>query len=170
MKKAMLFIIALLFSVGASAASLTLTAGTNPHVNSTIDSYQFNGSSGPIANASTSGPNFITWFNVTSDVDTVARVEWSFNPAENLDIAKLYFDSAITTEITRLTDGFTVIQTILLTAGERFWLNVRGEALGNLAYTMSVQAVPVPAALFLFAPALLGFLGLRRKSALAAAA
>ena len=33
---------------------------------------------------------------------------------------------------------------------------------------VQVSAVPVPAALFLFAAALLGFLGLRRKAALAA--
>jgi len=34
----------------------------------------------------------------------------------------------------------------------------------NLRFSSSVSAVPVPAALFLFAPALLGFLGLRRKA------
>jgi len=33
----------------------------------------------------------------------------------------------------------------------------------NLRYSNSMSSVPVPAALFLFAPALLGFLGLRRK-------
>ena len=170
MKKAMLFIIALLFTVSASAASLNLTQGANANVNSTIDSFQFNGSDAVVGNASTSGPNFKTWFNVVSDVDTAARVEWSFNPASNLDIAKLVFNSAITTKIVQFTDGFSVIQTVLLTAGQKFWLNVQGTALGNLAYSVSVQAVPVPAALFLFAPALLGFLGLRRKSALAAAA
>jgi len=35
-------------------------------------------------------------------------------------------------------------------------------------YNLTASAVPVPAALFLFAPALLGFFGLRRKAALAA--
>ncbi len=30
--------------------------------------------------------------------------------------------------------------------------------------TMNVSAVPIPAALFLFAPALLGFIGLRRRT------
>ena len=170
MKKAMLFIIALLFSVSASAASLNLTAGTNPNVNSTIDAFQFNGTDTVVGHASTTGPDFKTWFNVESDVDTAAVVEWTFNPAENLDIAKLVFNSAITTKIVKFTDGFSVIQTVLLTAGQKFWLNVQGVALDNLGYTVSVQAVPVPAALFLFAPALLGFLGLRRKSAVAVAA
>jgi len=37
-----------------------------------------------------------------------------------------------------------------------------------LKYDVSVSAVPVPAALFLFAPALLGLLGMRRKTAVAA--
>ena len=36
--------------------------------------------------------------------------------------------------------------------------------LDNFRYGDSVSAVPVPAALFLFAPALLGFLGFRRKA------
>ena len=35
-------------------------------------------------------------------------------------------------------------------------------------YDLSINAVPVPAALFLFAPALLGFFGLRRKMQAAA--
>ncbi|HDY84904.1 MAG TPA: hypothetical protein ENH74_04375, partial [Methylophaga sp.] len=37
--------------------------------------------------------------------------------------------------------------------------------IGNLEIDISaVSAVPIPAAAFLFAPALLGFMGLRRKS------
>jgi len=40
--------------------------------------------------------------------------------------------------------------------------NIRSDA---YAFEYTVSAVPVPAALFLFAPALLGFLGLRRKAA-----
>ena len=47
-------------------------------------------------------------------------------------------------------------------------LGIREENLSILKYDVSVSAVPVPAALFLFAPALLGFLGLRRKTAVAA--
>ena len=42
-------------------------------------------------------------------------------------------------------------------------------AVAGAQIDVKVSAVPVPAALFLFAPALLGFLGLRRKSALAVA-
>jgi len=40
------------------------------------------------------------------------------------------------------------------------------DTLGGSLDAISVSAVPIPAALFLFAPVLLGFIGLRRKSVL----
>jgi len=43
-----------------------------------------------------------------------------------------------------------------------------GDGVGALRLDSNISAVPVPAALFLFAPAVLGFFGLRRKSAAAA--
>ena len=46
-----------------------------------------------------------------------------------------------------------------------------GDGLGDADFddmVLALKPVPVPAALFLFAPALLGFLGLRRKSSVAA--
>ena len=50
-----------------------------------------------------------------------------------------------------------------------FFNTFTGTASGEQFYISALNAeVPVPAALFLFAPALLGFLGLRRKAALAA--
>jgi hypothetical protein len=48
------------------------------------------------------------------------------------------------------------------------WLMVGGNTgafnIDNISVNASIGAVPVPAALFMFAPALLGFLGLRRKT------
>ncbi len=48
------------------------------------------------------------------------------------------------------------------------WLMVGGSSgafnIDNISVNASVNAVPVPAALFMFAPALLGFLGLRSKA------
>lgn len=41
----------------------------------------------------------------------------------------------------------------------------KSDSLGGSLDAVSVSAVPVPAAAFLFAPALLGFMGLRRKTA-----
>jgi hypothetical protein len=43
--------------------------------------------------------------------------------------------------------------------------NLGGDNAGMMLDNVSVSAVPVPAAAFLFAPALLGFMGLRRKAA-----
>ncbi len=57
----------------------------------------------------------------------------------------------------------------LVTPGTGFTISdisaTRGGGISNWrAYNSGVSEVPVPAALFLFAPALLGFLGLRRKT------
>ncbi|HDZ16344.1 MAG TPA: hypothetical protein ENH61_03085 [Methylophaga aminisulfidivorans] len=46
--------------------------------------------------------------------------------------------------------------------------NLGGDNLGMILDNVSVSAVPVPAALFLFAPALMGMVGLRRKMKVAA--
>jgi hypothetical protein len=46
-----------------------------------------------------------------------------------------------------------------------FAANGLADTLGGSLDAVSVSAVPVPAAAFLFAPALLGFMGLRRKAA-----
>ncbi len=45
---------------------------------------------------------------------------------------------------------------------------VFGDTFANLVISQSVSEVPVPAALFLFGPALLGFMGLRRRAKMAA--
>ena len=53
----------------------------------------------------------------------------------------------------------------MLLAGVTYFFDISGVSGGTpLTATLSISAVPVPAALFLFAPALLGFLGLRRKA------
>lgn len=64
-----------------------------------------------------------------------------------------------------ITEPSTLFNKVIITAGTQ-----PGSAetfkLDNLRYGLhNPAAVPVPAALFLFAPALLGFLGLRRKGA-----
>jgi hypothetical protein len=67
-----------------------------------------------------------------------------------------------------ITDVGSLFNKVVFTAG-----SASGAAetynLDNLRYGLHTpSAVPVPAALFLFAPALLGFLGLRRKASVAA--
>jgi hypothetical protein len=67
-----------------------------------------------------------------------------------------------------ITDAGSLFNKVIFTAGSS---NGSAETytLDNLRYGLhNPSAVPVPAALFLFAPALLGFLGLRRKATVAA--
>ena len=60
----------------------------------------------------------------------------------------------------------TFIRTVTVaTDGDKLsFIHAGGDNIGILLDNVSVSQVPVPAAAFLFAPALLGFLGLRRKA------
>ena len=60
--------------------------------------------------------------------------------------------------------------TAILTAGSFFGVDILNATSDVLKYDLSISAVPVPAALWLFAPALMGFFGLRRKAQKTAAA
>lgn len=168
MKKAMLFCIALLFSVGANAASLNIT--TAGSINATQEVDLTNNSTvlagGTVASASN---DWESYFNVSTDVDTPVKIEWSFNPVSNLISATLgiweigggfsqYFD---------ITGDFSF--TAFLMAGKTYGIDIYDASSNVLKYDLSVSAVPVPAALFLFAPALLAFFGLRRKAQAVAA-
>ena len=54
--------------------------------------------------------------------------------------------------------------TLLSDATVKFFINdaQAGDNIGGMS--LNVSAVPIPAAAFLFAPALLGFMGLRRRA------
>ena len=54
--------------------------------------------------------------------------------------------------------------TTMIMAGVNYGLDIFNASSDELKYDVSVSAVPVPAALFLFAPALLGLLGLRLRA------
>jgi len=60
----------------------------------------------------------------------------------------------------------TFIRTVTVaTDGDKLsFIHAGGDNIGILLDNVSVSQVPIPAAAFLFAPALLGFLGLRRKA------
>lgn len=61
------------------------------------------------------------------------------------------------------------VSLIMAAASDVFYVSVYGRCDGPcdprayISWTLTPQAVPIPAAAFMFAPALLGFLGLRRK-------
>jgi hypothetical protein len=172
MKKAMLFLVALMFSVGVNAATLTLTGIGSSGATQSVD---VNNNSTVLAGGTVSEVgNWFSQFDLTSDTSTNVKVEWSFNPFTALTGATVVFGEitgpngiflpgAQTFDITA---DFSF--TAFLAAGVYYGLDIINATSNILKYDVSVSAVPVPAALFLFAPALLGFLGLRRKSAVAA--
>ncbi len=173
MKKTMLFFAALLFSFNASAASLSL-AGNATNAGSVANN------SGDVVTADwrgtgTGNTRVNDSFTVTSDVATTGTLSLTFNPLIPSTTVSI-FDGFTTTvlDVVRVGSLGLVEFTWMLEAATDYVINVvigRGAAGSNydLRLASGVSEVPVPAALWLFAPALLGFLGLRRKAKLAAA-
>lgn len=169
MKKAMLFLVALMFSVGVNAATLSLSTAGAGFASQGVD--VASGSTVLGGGVVSEGPNsWFSQFNLSSDVDTYVKIEWSFNPKSNFTSAQLGFttlgDWPLYTTLIDITGDYTF--TVFLAAGVQYAVDIINATRDVFKYDVSVSAVPVPAALFLFAPALLGFLGLRRKSAVAA--
>ncbi|MEC9412458.1 MAG: hypothetical protein VX829_07245 [Pseudomonadota bacterium] len=165
MKKAMLFVVALLFSVSVNAATLSMsTAGSSFDQDVDVS----NGSVVLGGGTVSEGPG--TWFSqfdVSTDADTAVKVEWSFNPTSSLAGATLRFNNGVDgIQLFNITGDFSF--TAMIYQGYTAWVDIIDATRNVFKYDVSVSAVPVPAALFLFAPALLGFLGLRRKTAVAA--
>lgn len=163
MKKVMLFVVSMLFAVSVNAASLSLTTAGVVNASQSVSSVLNNG---PLAIGSgeTGGGLWQSFFDVTTDQDTSAVVEWSFNPEHSVIDAFLQ----VYQHDVGLVDSFYVtgnfIAQFYFLAGEIYTIDFLSVDSGALSYIVSVSAVPVPAALLLFAPALLGFLGLRRKA------
>lgn len=160
----MLFFVALLFSVSINAATLSIElAGSN----NATQAVGLNNASVVTAGGITDGGEWYSDFDVFTDVDTHARIEWSFNPESAVTLAVLDFDNFVDpTQFFNVDGNFSYI--LLLSAGTTNFVDFFQVFSTALAYTVSVTAVPIPAAVFLLAPALLGFFGLRRKAVLAA--
>jgi hypothetical protein len=172
MKKAMLFLVALMFSVGVNAATLTLTGIGSSGATQSVD---VNNNSTVLAGGTVGEVgNWNSQFDLTSDTATNVKIEWSFNPFTALTGATVKFGEITGPNGIYLPGAQTFVITgdfsftAFLAANVFYGLDIIDAASNILKYDVSVSAVPVPAALFLFAPALLGFLGLRRKSAVAA--
>ena len=165
----MLFITALLLSVSVNAATLTFWTDTASNASQSVD--VASGSTVLGGGVVSEGPG--TWaslFNLSSDVDTYATIEWSFNPTAKFTAAKLGFTPFGTLPAYNTLFDITgdTSFTVFLAAGVNYAVDILDATRNVFKYDVSVSAVPVPAALFLFAPALLGLLGLRRKNAVAA--
>lgn len=169
MKKAMLFFAALLFSVSVNAASLDLVNFSNDVNTNTKNLYTvFDSDQAASSSIVLEEGEFEVGHSIQSAVDAWVNIEWSFNQKGNLGLASISKgeDFVLVQPVT----GEGISFNFLLLAGQTYFFDIVGEALGKpLTSTLTVSAVPIPAALWLFAPALMGFFGLRRKAQLAAA-
>ena len=163
MKKAMLFFMTLFFSISASAATLDLsTAGSSGASQEvTIDNNNIVLGRGTVDEANT---NWSSSFNLTTDQDTPVRILWSFNPKANLSSATIALSEFGGPVIEQFDITSDYSFTAMLMTGVTYGLDIFNASSDELEYDVSVSAVPVPAALFLFAPALLGLLGLRLRA------
>lgn len=166
MKKAMLFFAALLFSVNASAATLNLV-GDAANIGSVgISSGQVVTASGNMS----SGQMVNDSYTLTTDVTSGAYLSLTFNTLAPNTLVSV-FDGVNTVEPAIISvaslgvvDYFWVLQ-----AATNYVISIFIEsANAGSNYDLRVET-PIPAALWLFAPALLGFFGLRRKAQVAAA-
>jgi len=164
MKKVMLLLVGMLFSASSLAATMSWVSA--PVIDSDNSSVQIAAHEGYNAAEGQHVDNFI--FNVDEDM-TVAAVAIEFFDSQ-LDIAGVTLDSIYNFTFSAL--GGSVAEwslggTLIAAGNHTIALAINSAQLGA-QFNVKVSAVPVPAALFLLAPALLGFFGLRRKAAVTA--
>lgn len=167
MKQAMLFAIALFATVSAHAATLTInpTGSSNATQTTSVDTGSTVLGSGTVTNGN---EPWSSTYDVTTTEDTSSIIEWSFNPVAALTEATISFDNGVDpVQLFDISGDFRF--TGLIYAGTVASVNLLNGNRNVFKYDVSLQSVsevPVPAAFFLLAPALLGFLGLRRKNVL----
>lgn len=159
MKKVMLLIIALLFSIGANAASLTLsTDPTYSSVNNPGDVSGF-----PLVQQKWTYTNepFVAVTLTSTDYTGGINIKWWFTSSDPVTAEVFEQNKSMGTFSSGLA-GLSYFSKI--TAGTPLSLIFRApDAIstdGNYI-NLKVSAVPVPAAIWLFAPAMLGFMGIR---------
>ena len=159
----MLFFMALFFSISANAATLYLTtagsSGATQEVSLNNNDVVLGGGTADEPNT-----NWSSFFDLSTDQNTPVKIAWSFNPEANLSSATVSLFEMGGPVI----DQFNLISdysfTATLMTGINYGLDIFSASSDELKYDVSVSAVPIPAALFLFAPALLGLLGLRLRA------
>lgn len=173
MKKAMLFIVSLLFAVSANAATLDLSNVSNGSVGTSTGAFVTGGTT-------TDGNAFSSVWSLSTGEDTNANFAIGFStfdpfPLLNPTVVSGAIYTLLENGLSVATSGPSDVEgfsfSYFLLAAKTYTLEIAGISSANpTSVALAVQAVPVPAALFLFAPALLGLLGLRRKSVTAVAA
>lgn len=196
MKKVMFLLVGLLFAASANAASVTyynsLAAFEASHVSGSLEEFEdttlnsgltitspnLNISGGVMKDILQSGTE--TVFEFGSSVNAFGG-DWDLSPGGLGTGIKFTIQAflgstmVLAQELSAntffgfITDANTLFNKVILSVGSSCCQETY--TLDNLRYGLHVHGlsqVPVPAALFLFAPALLGFFGLRRKAATAA--
>jgi len=180
MKKVMFLIVGMLFAASVNAATITIVndqVDVNAPVSGVSPSHDPAGMTFTLYN----NPDTDTWADgdfhigtaVTTDTTGDYAVEWTFNQANDFSGGYISQGENSFAEGYGIADYPQAISgaysyIISLVAGNTYFFDILGHGTDGLNVTLTVGAVPIPAALFLFAPALLGFFGLRRKAAVAA--
>jgi len=165
MKKTMLFFAALLLSFNVSAASLTLVGDAGNKGSVGIGS-------GSVVSASLSpiakGKLVSDAYTVISDTATTATLSLTFNPLAPTTAVSIFDGTDIVgLSVVKVASLGILEYTWLLDAATEYVINIFiGKTLAGSNYDLRIATseVPLPAALWLFAPALIGFLGFRRKA------
>ncbi|MFW5427319.1 MAG: hypothetical protein ACKE8G_00740 [Methylophagaceae bacterium] len=123
-------------SNGDNVNNLTVSAAT---------AFDFDGAWFGAPGGQVSHPNPAEWINITA-YDSLNNLIGSTGQI------------SLTNLMTFVAAGFQNVSSLVISRGNGWF------TMDDFTYDGNVSAVPVPAALFLFAPALLGFLGLRRKA------
>lgn len=171
MKKAMLFVVSFFFAVSVNAATLNLSLdGTGGFFGGATQSITANNSNDVGAVGKGAGISWFSDFSLVSNKTTKATID--FKAIGGGLIPSLSEISILFGDANNLIAGgsdtsflgvFDFNTTVMLTAGTQYFFFIDGVK-NVTGYNLQVSAVPIPAALWLFAPALLGLLGLRRKA------
>jgi len=166
MKKVMFMIVGMLFSVSVSAATMTISDVSGGQTATNTNEYGHGTDALNISAASYSDGDEISdsWV-----LTTIGGSNWRFTIKPNYNNGPQPDPfSAMLGNISYTTNALgNIVFTTFLAAGNHTFQVLGLANFTRTSYDVTINAVPVPAALFLFAPALLGFFGLRRKSAVA---
>ena len=193
MKKINLALFALLFMVvgTASAATMHLTTGTSTYTNSLLGDDDVSGNpTASLGNILTVNPlavdsdvlvsgrgvvryaneEFTDTFGITVDGTTSTFTLSTINPGVSLDELSITGSdgsswNVIGSNVTEL----SLITTLLSNVSYTIQIVGIGKTIGS-TYDVTVQAVPIPAAVWLFGSALMGLVGVSRRKSTAVAA
>jgi len=183
MKKVMFLIVSMLFAANVNAATLDLSYAGGVIIPPGVAGVLQSSGQYVTGTASVDGAQpLVSNWGLTTDTDVLATFNVGFS---NLAVGQSVSVSSTNSGYNLFEDGVLVASAVaassvgftfdyVLRSLSAYTFGIIGDATGvtptttHLQVSTPVSAVPVPAALFLFAPALLGFLGFRRKAAVQA--